>query len=222
MRRLRSRCALVFCVIGAFVLSACGGGSHGSLPPSQASPSPGTPAPGGPVTSAPATFVFSFPKNASAAARKPQYLSSATASISLTVTDVKVHGTSTDIFASVPASLKAQQNANFANTTGNPNTPGQCGTDPSNAGNIKCTTTFQLPIGDVTATISSWTASNGGGSLLSQIITNTPLYVQEGVANTLSVSLDAQAGSTGCPSPSLVVALPASGAGGTQCTTIVL
>jgi hypothetical protein len=219
MKRLRSRCALAFCALATFVLSACGGGSHASLPPTQPTGSPGAAAPGGPVSSAQATFVFTFPKNTSAAARKPQYLSSATASISLTVTDVKVHGTSTDIFANVPASLKSAQYANFTNTTGNPNTPGQCGTDPSNAGNVQCAVVFQLPIGDVTATISSWSATNGGGSLLSQIITTTPLYVQQGIANNFPISLDAQVGSTGCPSPSIVVTPPGSVAG-TQCTTI--
>lgn len=174
---------------GTVALSACGGGSHSSIPALNGST--GT-APGTPVGSAPATFTFTFPKStASAGRRSPKYLSSATKSVTLHVTDTKNHGDHSDIYANVPSALKAVQIANFANLTGNPNTPGQCGTDPSNAGNYKCTATFQVPIGDDTMTLTSWDATGGTGNALSQQISTQ--WVQQGVTNTFAISLDANA-----------------------------
>ena len=173
---------------GTFALSACGGGSHSSIPALGGSGS----APGAPVASAPATFTFTFPKSTSSAGqRSPKYLSSATKSVTLQVTDTKNHGDHSDIYANVPAALKAVQVANFANLTGNPSTPGQCGTDPSNAGNYKCTATFQVPIGDDTMTLTSWDANGGTGNKLSQQISTE--WAQQGVTNTFAISLDANA-----------------------------
>ncbi len=177
------------------VLAGCGGrGSHASLP---AVPVGGPGSSASAVASASATFAFTFPKPSAASAKKrnPKYLSSATASISLLLTDTKSHGTATDIFATVPAALKAQQNFNPADLAGNPATPGQCGTDPGNAGNFKCTAVFQLPIGDNTLTLSSWSAASGGGNKLSQQIAT--VWTQQGVANgptgQYAISLDANA-----------------------------
>jgi hypothetical protein len=189
-----SRCgkALTALIISA-VLAGCGGGSHGGSVPSA----PSVAGPGAGVTSAnsaAATFVFTFPKptgTSASARRSPAYLSSATKSVSLQVTDTKNSGSSADIFANVPAALKLVQVANFANLTGNPNLPGQCGTDPSNTGNYKCTAVFQLPIGIDTATVTSWDANGGTGNVLSQqVATETVL---QAVANAFAVSLDANA-----------------------------
>src|ERR1700760_4597780 len=126
MFRIRSLSSLAYVLAGTVVLSACGGGgSHGTLPatPSQGL-TPGTT--GAPVDSASATFVFTFPKDGTSSnARKtatlksPKYLSSATKSISLQVTDTKNSSSNADIYANVPAGLKAVQSANFANLTGN-------------------------------------------------------------------------------------------------------
>lgn len=179
---------------GAFALSACGGGSHGSLPPGTPGGSGTAPsAPGAPVGTASATFTFTFPKSTSSAPgkRAPKYVSSATKSVTLQVTDTKNHGNGADIYATVPAALKAVQIVNFANLTGNPNTAGQCGTDPGNAGNYKCTAVYQVPIGDNTMTITSWDANGGTGNKLSQQIT-TQTAVQ-GAANVYPISLDANA-----------------------------
>ena len=182
------------------MLAGCGGGGHGSsalpsVPGNGSGAGTGTSS----VASAPATFRFSFPKPPSAKARAalgtraPKYLSSATKSISLQVTDTKSAAAgNADIYANVPAALKAVQSANFSNLTGNGNTAGQCGTDPSNAGNYLCTATFQMPIGIDTVTMASWDANGGTGNKLSQQITNFTMV--QGISNSFSVSLDANAG----------------------------
>ena len=170
---------------GTAALSACGGGSHSGIPALNGTP-------GSPVASAPATFTFTFPKSTSSAGkRSPKYLSSATKSVTLQVTDTKNHGDHSDIYANVPTALKAVQIANFANLTGNPNVAGQCGTDPNNAGNYKCTATFQVPIGDDTMTLTSWDATGGTGNKLSQSISTQ--WAQQGVTNSFAISLDANA-----------------------------
>ncbi len=92
-----------------------------------------------------------------------------------------------------PAALKAVQSQNFSNLSGNPNTPGECGTDPSNAGNYKCTATFQMPIGIDTTTIASWDANGATGNVLSKQMAS--LTVAQGVTNSFAVSLDANAAS---------------------------
>jgi hypothetical protein len=200
MFRIRSLSSLAYVLAGTVVLSACGGGgSHGTLPatPSQAL------TPGTPVGSAPATFTFTFPKNTpSSHGRKPQYLSSATASITLVVTDTKNAGDNSDIYANVPAALKVVQYFNPANLTDGVS-PGHCGTDPGNAGNYKCIATFLMPIGKDTTTITSWDQSESsctknaspapptcsvGHVLSSQTGTFTTV---QATANSFAVSLDA-------------------------------
>ena len=125
--------------------------------------------------------------------RAPKYLSSATKSITVQVTDTKSAATgNADIYANVPAALKLTQTANFTSLTGTPSTPGQCGTDPSNPGNYMCTAQFQMPIGIDAATIISWDANGGTGNKLSQNIAQH--YDRQGVLNTPKVSFDANAG----------------------------
>lgn len=182
-------------VAAAALLTACGGGSHSGsvLPTVGGGAGPGGDQPfGTPVT---ATFAFTI-KGATGAASsvRPAYVSLATKSITLQVTDTKNTGDNSDIYANVPAALKAVQPVDFANLTGDPNTPGQCGPDPSNAGNYKCTATFQLPVGTNTVAISSWSANGGTGTKLSGQIGN---YVTvQGAANAYAVILDANAATT--------------------------
>jgi hypothetical protein len=179
----------------AALLSACGGGSHsGSVVPTVGGGGSGGDQPAG--TPATATFSFTIVKDAAGSAGRvrPAYVSLATKSISIQVTDTKNTGDNSDIYANVPAALKAVQSVNFANLTGNPNTPGQCGTDPSNPGNYKCTGTYQLPVGTNTVAISDWSGNGATGNKLSgQIGTYVTL---QGAANAYSVILDANAATT--------------------------
>jgi hypothetical protein len=186
--------------LSASLLAGCGGG-HGSagLP---SVPGGGSGAGTSSVQAVTATFHFSFPKpttsgtaraaagvRGSAGVRTPKYLSSATKSVSLQVTDTKNAQTNADIYANVPAALKNVQSANFSNLTGTPTTPGQCGTDPNNAGNYECTVAFQMPVGIDTVTIKSWDANGATGNVLSQ---QEPSFtVVQGVSNTFSATLDA-------------------------------
>ncbi|HEX3464446.1 MAG TPA: hypothetical protein VHS78_10405 [Candidatus Elarobacter sp.] len=203
---MRSVSSLALVLAGTVVLSACGGGgSHGTLPAAgQQALVPGTP-----VGSTTSTFTFTFPKpttssksRATASTRKPQYLSSATASITLVVTDTKNAGSNSDIYANVPSALKAVQYFNPANLTDGA-TLGHCGTDPSNAGNYKCIASFQMPIGIDSVTITSWDQSESsctkntspspptcsvGHVLSSQVGTFTTV---QGTTNSFSLSLDA-------------------------------
>jgi hypothetical protein len=194
------RASLAALAVSASFLVSCGHGSSGSGPviPGGSGGSGGTVPQS--VGSATATFSFSFPKPTSSTARAakgtraPKYLSSATKSISLQVTDTKSAAAgNADIYANVPAALKAVQSVNFANLTGNPNTVGQCGTDPSNPGNYKCTAAFQMPIGIDTTAITSWDANGGTGNTLSAQVAS--LTVAQGVTNSFAVSLDANAAS---------------------------
>ncbi len=186
----------------AAALAGCGR-SHGSFPASGL-PSTGS----GTTPSASVMFTFTFPKPAASATgrsvlgtRAPKYLSSATQSITLQITDTKNAGTGSDIYAGEPSVFKSVQVANFANLTGNPTTPGQCGTDPVNTGNYECTATFLMPIGIDTTKMSSWDATQTtspicspscSGHLLSQQM--SPLTVVAGVNNSFNVSLDANVG----------------------------
>jgi hypothetical protein len=173
------------------VLTSCSPGAHTAVPGVI-----GAAGGGGTIQSAGVTFAFSFPKPTGIAkratgGRTPAYLSSSTKSVTVQVTDTKNAGTNADIYANVPAALKVVQSANFANLTGNPNIAGQCGSDPSNAGNYKCLAKYQMPIGINTVTIASWDTNGGTGNKLSQRISN--FTVAQGAANAFSVSLDANA-----------------------------
>ncbi len=193
-RRLRSSVAAL--AVSASLLAGCGGGHGSSFVPSGGGSGSGSGTSA--VGSATATFTFTFPKptsstgRASLGTRAPKYLSSATASITVQVTDTKSAAAgNADIYAYVPAALKAAQAVNFSNLTGNPSTPGQCGTDPNNAGNYMCTAQFQMPIGIDTATIASWDASGGTGNKLSE--NHATFTIAQGAVNTPKVSLDGNA-----------------------------
>lgn len=171
------------------LVAGCAGGHGTTLPTTHGSGS-GSGAGSGDGAAASAVFSFSFPKPTTAAAKRaPRYLSSATKSITIQATDVKIHGTGTDIYSTEPSYLIALNTTNFANLTGNPNTPGQCGTDPVNAGNYKCTVDEQMPIGDTTIRIISYDANGGTGNVLSE--QSAVEWVQEGVANGFAIALDA-------------------------------
>lgn len=177
--------------VATVFLASCSPGGRTALPGTVGGTGDGTT-----IQSVAVTFAFSFPKATSAAkrttgGRTPAYLSSATKSVTIQVTDTKNAGTNADIFANVPAGLKLAQAVNFANLTGNPAIVGQCGTDPSNAGNYKCLAAYQMPIGIDTVTIASWDANGGTGNKLSQQIGN--FTVVQGSANAFTVSLDANA-----------------------------
>jgi hypothetical protein len=192
-------------LLSLLALSSCGGGSH-ALPANSAPETVQS------IAAAPATFTFIIPNgtaSATASKRSAQWINAATQSIRVTLTDAKTHGTATDIFANVPAALKAAQNTNVANTTGNPNTAGQCGTDPSNAQNIKCTATVQMPVGDDTFLVTSWDGPNGTGN---EISAQQPmLFVQQGQPNAFTFTLDALATTLTVTPPGSNVALSGTG-----------
>ncbi len=81
---------------------------------------------------------------------------------------------------------------NVPNGTGSaPGSP--CVTDPSNAGNYKCTATDSLYVGKDGLTIKTWNPSAAAGNVLSQF---QPVEtVVQGIANTFAVTLDANAAS---------------------------
>jgi N-acetylneuraminic acid mutarotase len=199
----------------AVLLAGCGGGggSKATLPGV-----PGTLAPASAAT-APVTLTFIIPKGTSAkqraaqsAARRPNYITAATAAIKVTLTAVS-HPT-THAAVTPPGGLPQTTTFGITSTTQNPNTPGQCGPDPGNAANIKCTETIDLPLGDDSLTIAAYDGFAGGnatGNIISQ--QRAVASVQQGVVNTLLFTLDANAGV-------FVVTAPAGVplASGTNCT----
>ena len=169
------------CVLALAGCSGGAGGSHGV-------PLPNVPATAVPL--APATFAFIIPRKSSVSKRAPRYITAATQSIALQVTSVKKPGTNVDETATLPPGATAPQIANVGNTSGDPNVPGQCGSDPANAQNVKCTEVFQLPVGDTSVTIATFDGPQASGNRISQ--QRTVLAVQQG-ANTFAVTLDANA-----------------------------
>ncbi len=179
----------------AVVLAACagGGGTHATVPVSRAQQL---------VQTAPVTMVLVIPKTSSAAHRAPRWVTAATASIRLQVTAVKQPGTGTDITSTVPAAQLAPQIAPISTAAGNPNTPGQCGTDPANAQNVKCTATFQVPVGDASVIVAAYDGPGATGNVISQA--TSVLSVFQDRANTFAVTLDAN--------PRTIAVTPASAA----------
>ena len=175
MRRFSS----LICMLA---LAGCGGGgsSQGATPP------PARP----PVQTAPATFAFVIPKKSSASKRTPAYLSAATQSIVLQVTGLKQSGTNVDLTSTLSPAMTAPQIVDVNNTSGNPNVAGQCGTDPANAQNVKCTEVFQLPVGDASVRIEAFDGVRGTGNRLAA--QGLVLAVQPG-SNAFAVTLDAVA-----------------------------
>ncbi len=173
MRSLRPLLRPASLLVAVLLPTACGGGSHGSLP-----------APGGGASSALANAKFAFtipaPSTAAASGRKPLYIPASTRSIQLTVT--------------------ASTNATFSGPlSGTLNVaPGTSGTNFSctavAAGNYTCTTTFPLPPGTDTLSIAGFDAINAGGNLLSrQVVTKTVVAGANDFTGT-PITLDAAPG----------------------------
>ena len=186
------RFASLVCVLA---LAGCGGGG------SQGAAQGPTP-PQGPALAqtAPATFAFVMSKKSSASKRSPAYLTTAAQSIALQVTGLKKAGTNVDLTSTLSPAMTAPQTVDVNNTSGNPNLAGQCGTDPANAQNVRCTEIFQLPVGDTSVRIEAFDGVRGTGNrLAAQGLT---LTVQSG-SNTFAVTLDAVAQSivvtSSCP-----------------------
>jgi len=168
---------------------------------------------------APVTLTFIIPKGPSAKqraaqtlGRQPKYITAATAAIKVTLTAVS-HPT-THAAVTPPGGLPQTTTFGITSTSQNPNTPGQCGTDPANAANIKCTETVDLPLGDDSLTIAAYDGFSGGaatGNVISQ--QRAVASVQQGVVNALLFTLDAN-------SNVFIVTVPAGVplASGTNCT----
>lgn len=134
-------------------LAACGGGSH-AIPASGGGSAPNQ--------TSQATFVISVPKQGSSTSdkRSPRYISSATASIKVTVT--QVNGSAVTLPAVV---------SNVSS----------CPTDPANTGNFKCTVNAGVQVGTDTLSVGTYDQANAGGNLISQQFTT--VTVLQGVAN---------------------------------------
>jgi N-acetylneuraminic acid mutarotase len=206
-----SRPAAAF-LTAAVLLAGCGGGGGTT----HATPPVGTGASSG---TAPVTFTFIVPKGTSAKqraaqspTRQPKYITAATAAIKVTLTAVANPSTSAPI---TPAGgLPQSTTFQVTSTAQNPNTPGQCGTDPTNANNIKCTETIDLPLGNDSLTIAAYdgySAGNATGNVISQ--QRAVSAVQQGVVNSLTFTLDANAGTFTVTAPAGVTL-----ASGTNCT----
>ncbi len=205
------RPAVAFLTAAVFLV-ACGGGGGSShaTPPTGSSGAPGT---------APVTLTFIVPRAPSAklraaqsGTRQPKYITAATAAIKVTLTAVANPTTSAPI--TPPGGLPQSTTFQVTSTSQNPNTPGQCGPDPSNAANIKCTETIDLPLGNDTLTIAAYDGYSGGnasGNVISQ--QRAVATVQQGVINSLTFTLDANAGTFTVTVPAGVTL-----ASGTNCT----
>ena len=177
----------------AVLLAGCGGGGG-----THATPSAGSAAQS-PSGTAPVTLTFIIPKAPSGKARAPQtgrqlkYITAATAAIKVTLTAVANPSTHAPI--TPPGGLPQSTTFQVTSTAQNPSTPGQCGPDPANAGNIKCTETIDLPLGDDSLTIATYDGYSGGnatGNIISQ--QRAVASVQQGAVNTLTFTLDANSG----------------------------
>jgi N-acetylneuraminic acid mutarotase len=199
----------------AVLLAGCGGGGGST----HVTPPVGSAAQTAPGATAPVTLTFIVPKGpigklraAQSAARQPRYITSATAAIKVTLTAVANPSTN----APVTPAGGLPQNTTFqvTSTAQNPNSPGQCGPDPANAANIKCTETIDLPLGNDSLTIAAYdgySAGNATGNIISQ--QRAVAAVQQGVINSLTFTLDANAGTFTVTVPAGVTL-----ASGTNCT----
>ncbi len=200
----------------AVLLAGCGGGGGSTH---AAPPAPQTPANTVPAGTAPVTLTFIVPKGSSAkqraaqaAGRQPKYITAATAAIKVTLTAV---ANPTTHAAVTPAGgLPQATTLQVTSTAQNPSTPGQCGADPANAGNIKCTETINLPLGDDSLTIATYDGFSGGnatGNVISQ--QRAVASVVQGTLNTFTFTLDANSGTFTVTAPVGVTT-----ASGTNCT----
>jgi len=211
----------------AVLLAGCGGGGGSTH---AAPPTPQAPANTPPAGTAPVTLTFIVPKGPSAkqraaqsaarapqtAGRQPQYITAATAAIKVTLTAV---ANPTTHAAVTPAGgLPQVTTLQVTSTSQNPNTPGQCGPDPANAGNIKCTETINLPLGDDSLTIATYDGFSGGnatGNIISQ--QRAVASVMQGTLNTFTFTLDANSSAITVFPPAGVTA-----ASGANCTSTVI
>jgi N-acetylneuraminic acid mutarotase len=211
----------------AVLLAGCGGGGGSTH---AAPPAPQLPTTVAPAGTAPVTLTFIIPKGPSAkqraaqsagrtaqsTGRQPQYITAATAAIKVTLTAV---ANPTTHAAVTPAGgLPQVTTLQVTSTSQNPNTPGQCGADPANAGNIKCTETVNLPLGDDSLTIATYDGFSGGnatGNIISQ--QRAVASVVQGTLNSFSFTLDAN-------SSAITVFVPAgvTAASGPNCTSTVI
>ena len=188
MSRTRRFRSFAFALIAAS-LAACGPHAQTAMLPAGQTGSNSASS----LQTAPATFVFTVPKSVTSRSRSvsstrtPTYVSSATKSISIAITDVKNAGNNQDI---TPGTLPAALVVNVPNGTGSaPGSP--CVTDPAHAGNYQCTATDSLYVGKDSVTIKTWDASGGSGNVLSEF--QPVVTVVQGIANTFTISLDANA-----------------------------
>jgi hypothetical protein len=153
--RLASLRGIGLLLTATIALAACGGGSH-------TIPAPGGGSAGASNLTSQATFVISVPKQGSSTSdkRSPRYISAATQSIKVNVT--QANGS--------PVTLTPV----VSNVSG-------CPTDPANTGNFKCTVSAAVPIGTDTLSIGTYDQPNAGGNLISQQFTT--VTVLQGVAN---------------------------------------
>jgi hypothetical protein len=180
----------------AVLLAGCGGGGGST----HATPPVGSTTQTAPPGTAPVTLTFIVPKApsgkrraAQSTARQPRYITAATAAIKVTLTAVA--NPTTHAAVTPPGGLPQNSTFQVTSTSQNPNTPGQCGTDPANANNIKCTETIDLPLGDDSLTIAAYdgfSAGNATGNVISQ--QRAVASVQQGVINSLTFTLDANSG----------------------------
>ena len=200
----------------AVLLTGCAGGggsTHAALPAAQAPVN--TP----PVGTAPVRLTFIVPKGPNAkqraaqtTGRTPKYVTAATAAIAVTLTAVA--NPTTHAAITPPGGLPQTTTLHVTSTAQNPNTPGQCGPDPANAGNIRCTETIDLPLGDDALTIAAYDGFSGGnatGNIISQQRAVAP--VVQGALNTFAFTLDANAGTFTVTAPAGVTL-----ASGTNCS----
>jgi hypothetical protein len=192
MRTFQRSNVLVALVCATALLAGCAGHSAAVVPgggsdladsragaPSSSSPSAGK------AKTAGGKFVLRVPKPSGHRGRQPRYISAATRSISLQITDVK--NGANDITPNPPPAAVVIDIPNA--TSSSPGAP--CVNDPSNAGNYLCTIAITMYVGSDTVAINAYDASNGTGNVLSE--QNAVEPVVAGVANSFAISLDANA-----------------------------
>ena len=168
-------------------LAACGGGARSALPKPPTSTAPDYT---GPL--ADATFHISIPgpTKTSARARRPSYVSSATASLKFVI------NSSTTVSGTASTGTLGSYNAlawHLFNTGTMPSTA--CPVDGGHAGNFLCTVVIKIPPGSDNITISAYDGTNGTGNLLSQQIQTFTVTAGGSAsgANNFSTVLDANA-----------------------------
>jgi len=180
----------------ATLLSGCGGGSAHAVPGLVSSAS-AAPAYAGPL--AHAAITITIPSTVAATKRKPAYVSSGTASVSIALANPPTGFVQPGTFAVTPGGTNATSGV-------------AC---PAVTAGYACTIPLQLPPGSDAVTIQTLDASSN--VLSSQ---NATFTIATGANNTPSVVLDAQVASAGCAtSPAISFSFSlTSGATGSECS----